>query len=105
MLLNPIQLGIRGEEWIILIVIVVVLLFGAKKIPELARSVGRARGEFEKGKVETEEEIRKGRENAKKQPEREKLENAATSLGIPIEGKSDEELREDVRKALEKSAK
>lgn len=105
MLLNPIQLGIRGEEWIILIVIVVVLLFGAKKIPELARSVGRARGEFEKGKVETEEEIRKGREDAKRKPEREKLENAATSLGIPIEGKSDEELREEVRKALEKSAK
>ena len=105
MLLNPLQFGVQGQEWIILIVIVVVLLFGAKKIPELARSVGRARGEFEKGKVETEEEIRKGRENAKKQPEREKLENAATSLGIPVEGKSDEELREDVRKALEKSAK
>ena len=105
MLLNPLQFGVQGQEWIILIVIVVVLLFGAKKIPELARSVGRARGEFEKGKVETEEEIRKGRENAKKQPEREKLENAATSLGIPIEGKSDEELREEVRKALEKSAK
>jgi len=105
MLLNPLQFGVQGQEWIILIIVVVVLLFGAKKIPELARSVGRARGEFEKGKVETEEEIRKGRENAKKQPEREKLENAATSLGIPVEGKSDEELREDVRKALEKSAK
>ena len=105
MLLNPLQFGVQGQEWIILIIVVVVLLFGAKKIPELARSVGRARGEFEKGKVETEEEIRKGRENAKKQPEREKLETAATSLGIPIEGKSDEELREEVRKALEKSAK
>ncbi|MBI2938685.1 MAG: twin-arginine translocase TatA/TatE family subunit [Thaumarchaeota archaeon] len=105
MLLNPLQFGVQGQEWIILIIVVVVLLFGAKKIPELARSVGRARGEFEKGKVETEEEIRKGHESAKKQPEREKLENAATSLGIPVEGKSDEELREDVRKALEKSAK
>jgi sec-independent protein translocase protein TatA len=101
MILNPIQLGIRGEEWIILIIVVVVLLFGSKKIPELARSVGRARGEFEKGKVETEDEIRKDREQAKKQPERDKLEKAATSLGISFEGKSDEELREDVRKALE----
>ncbi len=104
MILNPIQLGIRGEEWIILIIVVVVLLFGAKKIPELARSVGRARGEFEKGKVEAEDEIRKNRENAKRQPEREKLEKAATSLGIDVDEKSDEELREDVRKALEKQS-
>ncbi len=104
-MLNSMQLGIRGEEWIILIIVVVVLLFGAKKIPDLARSVGRARGEFERGKVEGEEEIRKDRENAKKQPaERENLEKAATSFGIPVEGKSDEQLREDMRKVLEKTS-
>ncbi|MFQ6134326.1 MAG: twin-arginine translocase TatA/TatE family subunit [Nitrososphaerales archaeon] len=95
-----------GTEWIVLLVVVVIFLFGAKKIPDLARSVGRARGEFARGKQEYEEELRKEREGEeKKEPtEREKLEQAARSLGITVEGKSDEELREAVKKALEKSS-
>ena len=31
---------------IILILVIVVLLFGSKKIPDLARSLGKAKGEF-----------------------------------------------------------
>jgi sec-independent protein translocase protein TatA len=38
-----------GPEWIVVGVIAVAVLFGAKKIPEMARSVGRAQGEFKKG--------------------------------------------------------
>ena len=38
-----------GPEWIIVGVIVVAVLFGAKKIPDIARNVGRAQGEFKKG--------------------------------------------------------
>lgn len=38
-----------GPWEIILIVGVIVLLFGAKKLPEIARSMGKARGEFKKG--------------------------------------------------------
>ena len=91
-----------GSEWIILIVVVVVLIFGAGKIPQLAKSIGRARGEFEKGKFEGEEEVRKAREDSKKteRTEREKLENAAKALGLNVEGKSDEELREELKKAI-----
>ena len=91
-----------GSEWIILIVVVVVLIFGAGKIPQLAKSMGRARGEFEKGKFEGEEEVRKARESSKKTEvtEREKLENAAKALGLNVEGKSDEELREELKKAI-----
>jgi len=37
-----------GTEWII-IGAVVVLLFGAKKLPELARSLGKSSREFKKG--------------------------------------------------------
>lgn len=37
-----------GPEWIVVLV-VLVLLFGAKKLPELARSVGRSTSEFKKG--------------------------------------------------------
>ncbi len=48
---------IAGQEWIILVIVVVVLIFGAKKIPELAKTMGRAKGEFEKGKIEGEKEL------------------------------------------------
>lgn len=34
---------------IAILVVVIVLLFGAGNIPKLARSIGRAKGEFEKG--------------------------------------------------------
>lgn len=37
-----------GPEWIIVLV-VIILLFGAKKLPELARSVGKSTTEFKKG--------------------------------------------------------
>ena len=45
-----------GPWEIALIVILIVALFGAKKIPELARSLGKAKGEFQKGLKEGEAE-------------------------------------------------
>ena len=44
-------------DWIILIVVVLLVLGGAKKIPEVAKAMGRAMGEFRKGKMEVEREI------------------------------------------------
>ena len=40
-------MGLGGKEWI-LIVIVVLLLFGGKKIPELMRGLGSGLNEFKK---------------------------------------------------------
>ena len=48
---------VGGYEWVWIVVIVGVLLFGAKKIPELARTLGKSRGEFEKGKMEGDKEL------------------------------------------------
>jgi sec-independent protein translocase protein TatA len=45
-----------GYEIIIIVILGVVLIFGAKKIPELAKTFGKAKGEFEKGKLEGEKE-------------------------------------------------
>ena len=53
----PLQLGIPGGPELLLIVAVVVLLFGASKLPKLARSMGSATGEFKKGRQEVEEEL------------------------------------------------
>jgi sec-independent protein translocase protein TatA len=41
-----------GPGEIILVLLVVVLLFGAKRIPELARSLGKSLSEFKKGQQE-----------------------------------------------------
>ena len=47
----------RPGFWQILIIVAIIaILFGAKKIPELARSIGKAKGEFKKGLVEGEQE-------------------------------------------------
>ena len=54
-----------GTKEIIIIVVLIVLLFGSKKIPELARTFGKAKGEFEKGKIEADKELKEFKE---KQP-------------------------------------
>lgn len=45
-LANTIYAGMFGPQQIILIVILVILLFGAKKIPELMKGVGKGIKEF-----------------------------------------------------------
>ena len=58
MFLSNISNFIAGQEWIFVIIIVAVLIFGAKKIPELAKTFGKAKGEFEKGKIEGEKDLK-----------------------------------------------
>jgi sec-independent protein translocase protein TatA len=50
--------GIGMGEIVFIIIIAAILIFGAKKIPELARTLGRAKGEFEKGKLESDKELK-----------------------------------------------
>ena len=47
--------GMQGHMEVILIIFIVLLLFGAKKLPELSRSLGKSLGEFKKGQQEGEE--------------------------------------------------
>ena len=44
-----------GPWQIVLLLVVIVLVFGSKKLPELARALGKAKGEFKKGTQEGEE--------------------------------------------------
>lgn len=83
--------GVQGLEIIILAVIIIILLIkGPEHIPQLARALGKARGEFEKGKQEFDKELGKGEDRAK-------LEEAAKGLGIDPKGKSDAELRRAIQ--------
>jgi len=47
----------HGMDWI-WIGLIVMVLFGSSKLPELARGLGRSVGEFKKGKEEVERELR-----------------------------------------------
>ncbi|ACV10454.1 twin-arginine translocation protein, TatA/E family subunit [Halorhabdus utahensis DSM 12940] len=51
------QLGIPGGPEVLLLLLLAVLLFGANKIPKLARSSGQAIGEFQKGREQVEQEL------------------------------------------------
>ena len=65
----------RPGLWQILILVAIIaILFGAKKIPELARSIGKAKGEFKKGLVEGEQE------EAAAEKEKEKKEEPAKEI-------------------------
>jgi len=49
--------GNLGAPEIILIIIAILILFGAKKIPELAKGIGKGMREFKKAVKEVEEDI------------------------------------------------
>ncbi len=61
-MLEHISNFVAGAEWIWIIVIVAVLIFGAKKFPELARTLGKAKGDFEIGKIESEKDLKEFKE-------------------------------------------
>jgi sec-independent protein translocase protein TatA len=103
-MLVPITL--EGSEWLIVIVIVVVIIFGASKIPDLAKSLGRASGEFRKGKVKAELEVRKMKAAAAypaSKPTSDshtKLMKDAEELGVQTGARADADVQADIKKAL-----
>jgi len=50
-------LGLGTTEIILILVFFALLFLGGKKIPEFARGLGRAMGEFKRGRLEIEREI------------------------------------------------
>ena len=69
-----------GIPEIILIVIVVLLIFGADKIPELAHGIGKAEAEYKKAKAAFKEEISAPeKETTKKEPAKKLTKTKTTS--------------------------
>ena len=54
---------VMGPEIIILVIVVGVLIFGAAKIPKLAKTFGKAKGEYKKGEIEADRELKDFKDN------------------------------------------
>ena len=105
-------MNIAGSEWIIIVLLGLVLLFGTKKLPQLSRTMGKAMGEYEKARQTFRREMEEAMEPAKSisrmpkitgpvSTEREKLETIANSLGIDdYAGLTDEQLRMLISKRM-----
>lgn len=51
-----------GTQELLMIFALVLLLFGASKLPELASSMGKSVGEFKKARIESEKEMNENSE-------------------------------------------
>jgi sec-independent protein translocase protein TatA len=103
---------VNAAEWIIIIVIVLAVIFGAKKIPELARSFGRATTEYERAKIEAKKELQRVKDlgtstspstGTDAQVSRGKLESVANTLGIIHSEMTDDELRSAIQTDINKN--
>ena len=69
--------GMPGTSEGIVILLVVLLLFGAKRLPELARGVGKSIREFKKATNEVEENIREAMKDEEKKVSETKVDSAS----------------------------
>jgi sec-independent protein translocase protein TatA len=91
-----------GFEWIILLIIIaIILLFGPKKLPELARSIGRAWGELRRGKMDVERQIKEELQLDEAQDFGAKLRASARELGIDSTGKKDSDLKLEIARRVD----
>jgi len=93
-------------EWIILLIIVaLLLLFGPTKLPEFARSIGRAMGEFRRGKAQVERELRdelSRDEGTGVGANRDQVLKAARELSVPSEGRDMKDIRLDIARQIDR---
>ncbi len=68
-MINSVLLGFVGPWQIAIILLVVVLLFGGRKIPELMKGIGQGMKEFKKATKEDKEEEETGKEENKLEKE------------------------------------
>ena len=93
-----------GSEWMIIIFVALILLFGTNKLPEAGKKIGKMVGEYNKAKTEMQNQIKDMTKTEVDNPtiegpvqsERQKLEKMAQILKIKTENKSDVELKDAI---------
>ena len=91
-------LNIIGSEWMIIIFVALILLFGSNRLPEAAKKIGKIVGEYKKAKDTVEKQMKDvTKENFEVsgpvKDERKKLEIIASHFGVDSESKTDDELK------------
>jgi sec-independent protein translocase protein TatA len=93
-------MALVGYEWLIVLgILLVVFLWGPQKLPELARSIGLAKKEFDKAAKEVSTATATTSTtppSPQQQPATDPLIIAAKSLGIATEGKTKEEIAKEI---------
>ena len=85
-----------GINWLIIVLLIaVVLLWSPKKLPELARSLGQAKKEFDKAMHEVSTAAATTPQQPMLPPDTQ-LVDTARRLGIPTEGKSAEQITQEI---------
>lgn len=115
---------VMGLEWIWIVLIVIIFLVGPKKLPEVARAVGKAMGEFQKARQQIDTEFKSASQQVDNEvksvtqaatdytsidtensdsesSDRKKLFNAAQALGIFPYGKTNDELSQMIKEKVD----
>jgi sec-independent protein translocase protein TatA len=85
MTITPIVATLFSPQDMLIIFLIVLLLFGAKKLPDLARGMGQAVREFSKAKDEIEREMTKPAVEASVQPPKEQQEHKPAEVAQTAE--------------------
>lgn len=85
---------------LLVILLVILILFGAAAIPKLARSLGRAKGEFTNAKKEFDAEAKRAEAGVAAEPTEQQIRKSARDLGIDEQGKSLDEVKRLVQERL-----
>ncbi|MDO9627258.1 MAG: twin-arginine translocase TatA/TatE family subunit [Methanobacteriaceae archaeon] len=95
------MIGGLGMPELLIILFVVLLLFGAKKLPELAKGMGKALGEFKRTQRETEFKIKEESDQAKNTEKNTEI--SADKEEIKVENESKEETLQTTEKSENKA--
>jgi sec-independent protein translocase protein TatA len=88
---------LEGWEWLIVgVVAIVVIMWGPAKIPEFARALGRAKGEFEKASKEFQTAATTAANTPTVRSNDEILLETARNLGIATDGKTREQISTEI---------
>ena len=97
-------MAVGGMEWIWIVLAVGIFLVGTDKLPELARNLGKAMGEFQKSKSDFEREVKSYSEFETTTPSKSvskyELQKSASALGIDATTKDEDQLREAIQRRL-----
>ena len=86
-------MALVGYEWLVVVaILLVIFLWGPQKLPELARSIGLAKKEFDKAAKEISNPVASSPAESTTDP----LIVAARSLGISTEGKTKEQIAKEI---------